>query len=78
MTETVVQRIKQTRFRLGLYLEAEEKILHAQEYRIGSRSLTRADLEDVQEMIRKLQAELEALETRGTTKRRVGRPVFYD
>ena len=75
---TVVERIKRVKARLELYYEAEEKILNAQEYKIGSRSLTRADRDEVREMIKKLEADLNALETRGTTKRRVGRAYFYD
>lgn len=78
ISTTVIERIKRTKERLEMYYMAEEKILNAQEYRIGSRSLTRADLDDVQSMIRKLEAELEDLETRGTTKRQVRRAVFYD
>ena len=68
---SAAEKITRIKRRLALYYEAEEAILHAQEYRIGSRSLTRADLEDVQEEISKLEAEVDALETRGNTKRRV-------
>jgi hypothetical protein len=42
--------------RLALYLEAEEMILRGQSYKIGSRSLTRADLSAVQGEIRRLEA----------------------
>ncbi len=37
--------------RLKLYLEAEEKILSGQSYRIGTRTVTRADLAAVQKKI---------------------------
>lgn len=71
--QSTMIKIEQTRRRLIKYYEAEEKILNAQEYRIGSRSLTRADLEEVQKEIAKLEAELDSLEAYGTTKRRVRR-----
>ena len=41
--------------RLALYLEAEEMILRGQSYRIGTRSLARADLSAVQSEIRRLE-----------------------
>ncbi|GHV50384.1 hypothetical protein FACS1894216_02490 [Synergistales bacterium] len=41
--------------RLTLYLEAEERILNGQSYRIGSRSLTRADLNAVRSEIHRLE-----------------------
>ena len=78
VTYSKEEKIKRVKLRLELYYEAEEKILNAQEYRIGSRTLTRADLDDVQSEIRKLENDLEALETRGTSKRRVSRAIFFD
>jgi hypothetical protein len=44
--------------RLALYLEAEEMILRGQAYKIGTRSLTRADLAAVQSEIHRLEAVL--------------------
>jgi hypothetical protein len=41
--------------RLTLYLEAEERILNSQSYRIGSQSVTQADLAAVQSEIRQLE-----------------------
>lgn len=64
--------------RLKLYYEAEEKILNSQSYTLGSRTLTRADLAAVQNMIRKLESEVSTLETRGTTKRRSARIIPLD
>lgn len=64
--------------RLLLYYEAEEKILGSQSYTLGSRTLTRADLEDVQNMIKRLENEIEALETRGTCRRRSARIIPVD
>ena len=64
--------------RLQRYYEAEEKILNSQSYTLGSKQLTRADLSRVQSMIAKLEADIAALETRGTTKRRCRRAVPID
>lgn len=41
--------------RLQLYLDAEQKILNGQAYKIGSRSVTRAELAAVQGEIRRLE-----------------------
>ena len=71
-------KLKMTKERLLKYYDCEEKILQGQSYTIGSRSLTRANLAEVQGMIAKLEADVEALETRGTTKRPVRRGVPVD
>jgi hypothetical protein len=63
MTEA---RREYTRRRLALYLEAEEMILKGQSYKIGSRSLTRADLAAAQSEIRRLET---AVENSGVTRR---------
>ncbi len=72
------KRIALKKERLERYYEAEEKILNSQSYAIGSRTLTRADLGKVQEMIVKLETEIVQLESRGTTKRRAARVVPVD
>lgn len=64
--------------RLQLYLNAEEKILQGQSYTIGSRQLARADLATVQKKISDLQSQIDALEARGTTKRRTYRAIPFD
>lgn len=65
--------------RLQLYREAEKKILSgAQSYSIAGRSLTRANLGEVQKMISQLEADIRALETRGTTRRPVYRVCPLD
>jgi hypothetical protein len=46
--------------RLALYLEAEEMILRGQAYKIGTRSITRADLAAVQSEIHRLEQTLSA------------------
>ena len=61
--------------RLEKYYRAEEMILNAQSYELDSRTLTRADLGTVQNMIQKLEGEIAAIESRGSTKRRVRRVV---
>lgn len=71
-------RLKLKKERLQQYYDAEEKILKGQSYSIGSRSLTRANLKEVQDMISKLEAEVEALESSGTTKRAVRRFIPMD
>ena len=70
--------LEKKKARLKLYYEAEEKILNSQSYTLGSRTLTRADLAAVQNMIRKLESEVSALESRGTTKRRRARIIPLD
>lgn len=61
--------------RLNAYLDAEIKILTSQEYRIGSRSFRRADLEDVQKNIKSLQNEIARLESGGKNKAVRGVPL---
>lgn len=69
------EKIERVRRRLEKYQKAEEKILLGQSYSIGSRTLTKANLKDVQDMIKELEGQLEALERTGTTARKVGRFV---
>lgn len=73
------ERLQIAKERLQLYREAEKNILNgAQSYSIAGRTLTRADLGKVQEMISKLEADVHALETRGTTRRPVYRVCPLD
>ena len=63
-------RLERLRQRLNLYLDAEQKILAAQRYRISDRELQRADLSTVQKMIDDLEAEIALLENpKGSTRR---------
>lgn len=64
--------------RLALYYDAETKILEGQSYSIGSRSLSRANLSEVRSAISDLEGKINALETRGTTKRKVARFIPKD
>lgn len=66
------------RKRLELYYEAEEKVLNSQSYTLGSKTLTRADLTSIQNMIKKLEGEIASLEQYGTMKRRSVRIVPVD
>lgn len=75
MSNTVLE-IKKNR--LKLYYEAEEKVLNSQSYTLGSKTLTRADLTSIQNMIKKLEGEIASLEQYGTMKRRSVRIVPVD
>lgn len=69
------ERIAFLKKRLEMYYEAEEKILQGQSYTIGSRTLTRTSLANVQSKIKELESEISALETRGNSKRRSVRVI---
>ena len=58
MSNTVLE-IKKNR--LKRYYEAEEKVLNSQSYTLGSKTLTRADLTSIQNMIKKLEGEISSL-----------------
>ena len=81
-SELVMKRqstvLEMKKARLGKYYIAEEKILNSQSYSLESRTLTRANLKEVQTMIQKLEGEVAALEAHGSTKRRVRRVVPMD
>lgn len=71
-------KLETYRNRLMLYYKAEEKVLEGQAYTIGTRSLTRANLKEIQNMIQELESKVHALETRGTTKRKIARIIPKD
>lgn len=56
--------------RLTAYLDAEEKVLGGQSYRIGERMLTRADLAEIRRGIDYWTAKVDGLEARGGSARR--------
>lgn len=66
---------EQLQARLDAYLAAEAKILRNQEYTIGdgatARRLRRADLVEVRQAIKDLQAEIATLDARAAGARRV-------
>jgi len=60
---TIAEKIVAVQTRLAAYIKAEEYLLHGgQAYSIGNRSLTRADLKVITEMIVKLNGELMVLQ----------------
>lgn len=61
--------------RLTLYLEAEQKILNGQAYKIGTRSVARADLPAVQSEVRRLETLLANNGIRSRTLRIVPRDL---
>lgn len=59
----ISDRLNRAKERLNAYYEAELKVLAGQEYRMGTKSLTRADLGEIRRAIANLEdlvAELEA------------------
>ena len=78
MTAEMKMRKQKLQNRLELYYECEEQILAGQASTIGSRSLTRAKLQEVTNMIKKLEDEIAAIDANGTTKRKVARIIPRD
>jgi hypothetical protein len=72
------QRIERLKKRLDQYYEAEEKILLGQSVTIGDNQITRASLSAVQDKIKELEEQIEALETYGSKKRRTMRAVPWE
>lgn len=70
------EKLETAKRRLALYYRAEAAILTGQEYAMGSKKLRRADLADVQGMIKRLEMEVESLEHSG--KNRTARAVPLD
>ncbi|MBQ3646724.1 MAG: hypothetical protein IJQ99_05580 [Synergistaceae bacterium] len=62
------EKIKIAENRLTLYLKAEQKILKGQSYKIEGLELTRANLRDVQNQIKNLKAEINALNNKNMKK----------
>lgn len=57
------ERLRRTIERLNAYYEAELAVLSGQRYKIGTRELERADLEEIRDAIADLEAQKEELET---------------
>lgn len=70
-----MERLERAKQRLELYYKAEEAILTGQEYTIGTKRLRRADLEDVQAMIKQLENDVESLKTNGKNRALRGVPL---
>lgn len=65
----IKEKINRKKQRLEMYYQAEEAILGgAQSYSLGTRSLTRANLADIRNMIDKLEKELSELEAKASGK----------
>lgn len=72
-------RLEQTQARLDQYYTAESKILEGQAYSIGSRNLTRANLGEVQDMIKTLENKVDELTAGdGSVKRKSFRILARD
>jgi len=70
-----MERLNRAKKRLELYYKAEEAILTGQEYTIGTKRLRRADLEDVQAMIKQLENDVESLKASGKNRALRGVPL---
>lgn len=77
MTKAKKKKLERCRKRLDMYYAAEEAVLLGQEYRLGSRSLKRADLAAIRAAIDNLEAEIGDLEAAGG-KRFAGRILPRD
>jgi len=62
--ESIQERLERIKERLQAYYDAELAILQGQEYRIGTRTLRRADLVQVQKNINELEQQKNILEAR--------------
>lgn len=64
--------IEEAKESLRLWLDAEKAVATGQSYKIGTRSLTRANLEDIERRIKYWRNEIEKLESGAGN----GAPVF--
>gem|GEM_PF-385351 len=71
----IMEQLERTQRRLELYYKAEEAILTGQEYAIGTKRLRRADLEEVQAMIKTLENEVKSFRTQGKNRALRGIPL---
>ena len=78
LTKAMKEKKQRLQNRLELYYQAEEKVLAGQSFTIGSRSMTRADLGKIQDMISELEGKISAIDANGTGKRRVARIIPRD
>lgn len=78
MTKSQKEKKLRLQNRLELYYQAEEKVLAGQSFTIGTRSLTRANLKDIQDMIADLESKISAIDANGTGKRMVARIIPRD
>lgn len=73
-------RLQKAKDRIAAYYEAEMAVLTGQEYRIGTRTLRRADLKEIRSAINELEKLVHRLEAQanGDTTARVRRVVIRD
>lgn len=73
-------RLQKAKDRLNAYYEAELAILAGQEYKIGSRTLRRADLQEIRKAIDALEKQVQMLEAQlnGGATSRARRVVLRD
>lgn len=69
------ERIEELKTMLDDVNTAIRKVLTGQSYSLGSRTVTRADLADLRDFRKELEAEIALLEENGTTRRRFKRIV---
>ena len=66
----VSERLTRAKDRLNAYYDAELKVLDGQEYRMGTRSLTRADLGEIRRSITNLESLVDEIESQAAGKGR--------
>ncbi len=65
MTQSKKERLERYKRQREQYLRAEEAVLNAQSYKIGSREVTRADLAEITKMIEYLDQRIDSIESSG-------------
>lgn len=65
MDQSKEERLARYKRQREKYLKAEEAVLNAQSYSIGSREVTRANLPEITRMIEYLDDKIDTLECRG-------------
>lgn len=65
MADSKQERLARYKKQRDQYLKAEEAVLNAQSYSLGSRTLTRADLREIAERIKYLDNRIDTLERKG-------------
>lgn len=65
LSQTKRERLERYERRLEMYYRAEEAVLLNQEYRMGTKSLKRADLSTIRAAIKELESQIEILKESG-------------
>ena len=69
-TDKTIDRLSKLNSLLEAVEDAIYAVLAGQSYSLGSRSVTRADLGELRDMKREIQAEIDQIETNGNTRRK--------